>query len=501
MDRTKQQQQHDTDESVEEEIIEDISRIEGLEDSDFDDSDDIPIFLNDSKDDKENRMIMFSNENDDKLFDDDVDNILALDNIAKHFTATNDDDKILKASNSDKIVPLKAINSASNKENSPLTEDTIFINDRKVSISSLKKISDVNILQSEPQNSRESVGVSVQTVMSESVPAKKMEKISSDFLNDILDDITEESETESREKEPIKNAPDVLPQNKIEKGSLVRNILKSNLFDDQSEAQETVIAVGDSNDFNEQMDSQEIFKETALNSIATTSTEYRTMNDFLNTKIFDVDSEFYDRATYIKSLQAQLIESSQERVKLTQEIEVLKSKLAAEQFGKSLNSDRIESFSKRIDELKKNLNADNTQNLDSLWPKVESFIDSEINFLKKSHHEEIQKLNENISKERKDTEIEMNKLRQLLVSVKSDSSCVEELKRELEIKHANEMKELREYFEKRCIDMGKEYSEQVLSLNESINSRKIALSSHDLQDTDRDILTDDYAVSKNLTEI
>lgn len=484
---------HDNDESVEEEIIEDISRLEDISDSDFDDSDDIPIFFNDSKDEQHehNRII---HENDDlKLFDDNVDDILALDNIAKHFTSA-DDEKV-----SDIIVPLKV--SASNKEFSPSTEDTIFINDKKVSISSLKKFNDVNASQIEQTSqNREIIIVSAQSTSIDKASVKKMEKVSSDFLNDILDDITEESETESREKEPIK-IPPIMMQDKIEKGNLARNILKSNLFDDQSEAQDTVIDRGaESNDFNDQLDSQEIFKEnqTALNSIATTSTEYRTMNDYLNSKIFDVDSEFYDRATYIKSLQNQLQESSQERTKLSQEIDILKAKLASEESLKSLNSGRIEVFSKRVDNFKKSLSTEvlNAPNFDHLWPRLESFIEGEANLLKNSHQEEMSRLQENIAKERNETELEINKLRQLLSSVKSDSSCIEDLKRELQIKHASEMKELREYFEKRCQDLGKEYTEEVLSMNESIHSRKIESTNQDVDD----ILTDDYAVS-NLMEI
>ncbi|KAL7023127.1 hypothetical protein ACKWTF_012498 [Chironomus riparius] len=494
MDRFK----HDNDESVEEEIIEDISKLEDLSDSDFDDSDDIPIFLNDSKDDQHEHHRVIHENDDLKLFDDNVDEILALDNIAKHFTSADDDD----GRDSDTIVPIKV--STSNKELSPSTEDTIFINDKKVSISSLKKFNDVNAspqqIEQLSQN-RESVGVTAQSTSIDKASIKRMEKISSDFLNDILDDITEESETESREKEPIKAIPPIMLQDKIEKGSLVRNILKSNLFDDQSEAQDTVIDRGaESNDFNEQLDSQEIFKEnqTALNSIATTSTEYKTMNDYLNSKIYDVDSEFYDRATYIKSLQNQLQESSQERAKLTNEIEMLKTKLASEESLKSLNSGRIEIFSKRVDDFKKSLSSEilNAPNFDHLWPKLESFIEGEVNLLKNTHQEEMSRFEENIAKERKETELEINKLRQLLSSVKSDSSCIEDLKRELEIKHADDMKELREYFEKRCQDLGKEYTEEVLSMNESIHSRKIESTNQDVDD----ILTDDYASHQSAKE-
>ena len=160
---------------------------------------------------------------------------------------------------------------------------------------------------------------------------------------------------------------------------------------------------------------------------------------------------------------------------------------------KSLNSGRIEVFSKRIDDFKKSLSSEilNAPNFDHLWPKLESFIEGEINLLKNTHEEELSRFQENIAKERKETELEINKLRQLLSSVKSDSSCIEELKRELEIKHADDMKELREYFEKRCQDLGKEYTEEVLSMNESIHSRKIESTNQDVDD----ILTDDYAVS------
>lgn len=473
MDQTK----YSNDESVEEEIIEDISRLDDLDDS-FDDSDEIPIFLNDSKDQYQEKRDITAN--DDVLFDEEVDKILALDDIAKHFQADETVD-------SDSLVPLKV--GAINKERSPLTEDTIFINDKKVSISSLKKINDPST-QHEPSvqsPKKEGVGVSTQQ---QSSATKKMDKVSSDFLNDILDDITEESETESREKEP-----EPLQQDKIEKGSLVRNILRCNLFDDQSEVQDTVIVKPDeSSDL--QLDSQEIYKEReALNSIATTSTEYRTMNDFLNSKIFENDAEYYDRATYLRSLQAQLLESTQERAKLSQENEALKAKLVAEDAQKSSHFDKIESFSKRMESFKRDLSFEE-KSLDSIWPKVESFIESEMNLLKSFHISEIASLQEEIIQERRETQMEMDKLRQLLISVKSGSSSIDELRRELEVKHAHEMKELREYFEKRCIDLGKEYTEEVLSLNESMHSKKMTMSSHEVENqSHRAILTEDYAVS------
>ena len=51
----------------------------------------------------------------------------------------------------------------------------------------------------------------------------------------------------------------------------------------------------------------------------------------------------------------------------------------------------------------------------------------------------------------------------MLSTVKSGSTEISELRHELEMKHTQEMADLRGYFEKKCADMEKQYSEDVFS--------------------------------------
>jgi hypothetical protein len=52
--------------------------------------------------------------------------------------------------------------------------------------------------------------------------------------------------------------------------------------------------------------------------------------------------------------------------------------------------------------------------------------------------------------------VEVAKLRDLIANVKCESTCgLTELRQQMEAKHAKEMEELRQYFEKKCADVEK----------------------------------------------
>ncbi|KAK4873718.1 hypothetical protein RN001_013078 [Aquatica leii] len=78
-------------------------------------------------------------------------------------------------------------------------------------------------------------------------------------------------------------------------------------------------------------------------------------------------------------------------------------------------------------------------------------------------------LKEKLESERSGYETEVNQLRELL----NDPNDVVALRKELERKHAGEMEELRTYFEQKCADLEKHYSEEVFSQQ----SRKMSESS------------------------
>lgn len=131
MDKDHPTTSQKNDESTDEEIIEDISIAEEFSDDDLD----IPMFANEQADFGEKRRQLFDID-DDKFFLDDVDTFLSGDNIAKHFKEDPEEVK-------ENIVPSNSDNNKKKtvtKELSPLNEDVILINDKKVSLSELKRV-------------------------------------------------------------------------------------------------------------------------------------------------------------------------------------------------------------------------------------------------------------------------------------------------------------------------------------------------------------------------
>ena len=590
------------DESTEEEIIEDISIAEEFSDSD----DEIPIFLNEDSDFGNKKRQLFDID-DDKFFLGDVDKNLSLDNIAKHFKPLleNDPEEVkenIVPSNSDKNFRSeklqKQAKNKNEKELSPLNDDVILINDRKVSLSALKK---VQIATSVPAtessennrqfaslnfpkvpaavslrtshsldldlslgNSDDSLNDSVENENSidemiehneyrsemsegsesddkkaspakmlpqrieekqEVVVVKKMEKVTPDYLKEPLDDITEEeSEAESKEH-PVPGAKTSI----MERGSQMRAILEHSLVASKSldepptfaqshsldlsnkslkELQDIVIEKDSCLDaLNLQLTSlarrenfkdgngRESLKESAPYSIATSaSTEYRTINEDFNLKILDIENELHDRAVCIDQLKERLQQSVLEReqfqlqsVELAREVLQLKTKVAGIESLRSSDEDKTVISAPGISDFKKSLPEEEAACFGKVWTKFESFHKSEIDQLKLVHDGEMKKFQENIDASRRQADDEINRWKQLLEKVKSSSPEVEELRKELEAKHSKEMEELREYFEKRCVDMEKQYSEDVFSQH----SKRVE--GNETDGSDNETLPDDEA--------
>jgi chorismate mutase len=205
-------------------------------------------------------------------------------------------------------------------------------------------------------------------------------------------------------------------------------------------------------------------KESVPYSFATTtSTEYRTLNEDFNIKILDIENELHERATFIEQLERKLTESLEERGKLSEEIMELKSKIAGIESIKSSDEENTMISASRINDFKKSLPEDEAACFSKVWTKFELFHKTELDQLRQNHENELKNLQDMMKSDKKEADVEVNRLRQLLNSVKSDSPVIDDLRRELETKHAKEMEELREYFEKRCVDMEKQYSEEVFS--------------------------------------
>ncbi|XP_052751503.1 pericentrin [Galleria mellonella] len=74
---------------------------------------------------------------------------------------------------------------------------------------------------------------------------------------------------------------------------------------------------------------------------------------------------------------------------------------------------------------------------------------------------EMKELEAQIQQDKQAYTIETRRLRELLASVKAGNADIDALRQELSVKHEKEMENLRTYFEKKCTDMERSYSEEV----------------------------------------
>lgn len=95
--------------------------------------------------------------------------------------------------------------------------------------------------------------------------------------------------------------------------------------------------------------------------------------------------------------------------------------------------------------------------------KFDDFLCEELDKVKSKYGDELKIVNDRLESEKNERETEVGRLRQLLANVKSGSTEIMELRQELEAKHAIEMENLRTYFERKCADLEKQYSEEVFS--------------------------------------
>ncbi|CAH0725448.1 unnamed protein product, partial [Brenthis ino] len=85
----------------------------------------------------------------------------------------------------------------------------------------------------------------------------------------------------------------------------------------------------------------------------------------------------------------------------------------------------------------------------------------EIGKMRVEYDTDVKELESQVKQEKQTYTTETRKLRELLSSVKAGNADIDELRMELSIKHEKEMENLRTYFEKKCSDMERSYSEEV----------------------------------------
>ncbi|XP_055383678.1 golgin subfamily A member 4 isoform X7 [Condylostylus longicornis] len=121
------------------------------------------------------------------------------------------------------------------------------------------------------------------------------------------------------------------------------------------------------------------------------------------------------------------------------------------------------SVSKQIEQFQKYLNPEELRIFFMVQKKFDDFLSQEIAKFKAKYDSEIKILADQMEAEKHDRDLEIARLKQLLSSVKNGSTELIQLRQELDQIHAKEMEDLRTYFEKKCADLEKQYSEEIFS--------------------------------------
>ncbi|CAH2093293.1 unnamed protein product [Euphydryas editha] len=85
----------------------------------------------------------------------------------------------------------------------------------------------------------------------------------------------------------------------------------------------------------------------------------------------------------------------------------------------------------------------------------------EIGKMRVEYDTDVKEMETQMKQDRQSYTVETRKLRELLSSVKAGNVDIDELRQELNVKHEKEMENLRTYFEKKCSDLERSYSEEV----------------------------------------
>nr|XP_012135582.1 PREDICTED: A-kinase anchor protein 9-like isoform X3 [Megachile rotundata] len=167
------------------------------------------------------------------------------------------------------------------------------------------------------------------------------------------------------------------------------------------------------------------------------------------------------------SLQAKLTAASEENERLLKELEYL--------MEKQVNYEEIKNKLKHFSTLSENLSIERErlteenkalkkklENVQSLQESVNQ-LRAEKELLRKEMDALVCVHDEQINAIKAETASEIRKVQSLMLGLKEGTAELNDLKTELEMRHAKEMEELRTYFEQKCLLMEKQYSEEIFS--------------------------------------
>ncbi|XP_057661015.1 cytadherence high molecular weight protein 2-like isoform X1 [Diorhabda carinulata] len=234
-------------------------------------------------------------------------------------------------------------------------------------------------------------------------------------------------------------------------------------------------------------------KETSnTNTMSTLSTtEYKQLQEEWQGKLLEFNSEVAYKNDLIEQLTKSLSQSLKERTALLTQIDdskneitdlhekLAKACLVIENLEKSVVKEKgkheiseiegtlPDSVNKYFEQeylvLQANLDSIQQKNLEHLNFKFNEILEETVSKTMKIHEQEIKQFKDEVAKEKEELECEISRLRLLLAEFQNGTSHMMDLKNELELKHSQEMEELRMYFERKCADMEKNYSEEIFS--------------------------------------
>lgn len=351
-------------------------------------------------------------------------------------------------------------------------------------------------------------------IITEEAAVKPMERCL-DFGKEVLEDISEESEQalESLKVDQLR-VYSVTSKPTVPHSKLVKTFSEGSFFDPNHVALRQDAEMGhNSLDTKLNQTDSMIGPEDGAQSkeslkdhssiVTNTSTEYRLVQDEYITRMHNIKSEITERDQLIEKLTESLQESLKERdtlqevgLEMADELQVLKSQLseAVESLRQSrraetdvasqrlsevsmdLVSDEEDLYpgttsekretivelakgpSKQIEEFQKYLNAEELRIFFMVQKKFDSYLEEELEKVRLKHDGELKLLKDSLETEKQS--------RELMAS----SVDVAGMKEELQAKHAQEMAGLREYFEKKCTELEKQYSEEVFSQSQKHSS-------------------------------
>uniref|UniRef100_A0A182PBV6 Pericentrin/AKAP-450 centrosomal targeting domain-containing protein n=1 Tax=Anopheles epiroticus TaxID=199890 RepID=A0A182PBV6_9DIPT len=120
-------------------------------------------------------------------------------------------------------------------------------------------------------------------------------------------------------------------------------------------------------------------------------------------------------------------------------------------------------ISKQLEQFRRYLSPEEVRLFNMVQGKFDDFLTQELDKVRDAGESENRLLREQLQIEHAEKEQEVNRLRQMLSSVKAGSIEITTLRTELEARHTQEMADLRTYFEKKVVELEKQYSEEVFS--------------------------------------